>query len=370
MSTTDDKKPQQQPSTESEKETMPSGKENGGSNPLASQWIKIAAVVTLYWFVSISMVFLNKYLLSSPDLKLEAPLFITLSQCIVAVLGFAVLGILGQTLPNIITFPAFEYQPSIALKILPLSIVFVSMITFNNLTLKYLGVAFYNVGRSLTTVFNVSCTFLILRQRISLAVIGCCAIIVSGFLLGIKEEDKSVEQISIFGIVCGVLASLSVALFAILTKRVLPHVDNNIWRLQIYNNINAIGLLVPIMLLLGEVPILAHFQYWTRPYFWFIILTAGMLGIAIGYVTALQIQVTSPLTHNVSGTAKACAQTILACVVFSQSKQLLWWASNAMVLGGSSAYTYVRMLEMKANHQERKTLEIIDNERGDKKIGT
>lgn len=31
------------------------------------------------------------------------------------------------------------------------------MITFNNLTLKYLGVAFYNVGRSLTTVFNVVC---------------------------------------------------------------------------------------------------------------------------------------------------------------------------------------------------------------------
>ena len=40
-------------------------------------------------------------------------------------------------------------------QILPLSIVFVAMITFNNYTLKFLGVAFYNVGRSLTTVFNV-----------------------------------------------------------------------------------------------------------------------------------------------------------------------------------------------------------------------
>ena len=43
----------------------------------------------------------------------------------------------------------------VPLQVLPLSIVFVGMITFNNLTLKYLGVAFYNVGRSLTTVFNV-----------------------------------------------------------------------------------------------------------------------------------------------------------------------------------------------------------------------
>ena len=40
-------------------------------------------------------------------------------------------------------------------QVLPLSVIFVCMITFNNLTLKYLGVAFYNVGRSLTTVFNV-----------------------------------------------------------------------------------------------------------------------------------------------------------------------------------------------------------------------
>lgn len=38
---------------------------------------------------------------------------------------------------------------------MPLSVIFVGMISFNNLSLKYLGVAFYTVGRSLTTVFNV-----------------------------------------------------------------------------------------------------------------------------------------------------------------------------------------------------------------------
>ena len=43
----------------------------------------------------------------------------------------------------------------VVLQMAPLSIIFVGMITFNNLTLKYVGVAFYNVGRSLTTVFNV-----------------------------------------------------------------------------------------------------------------------------------------------------------------------------------------------------------------------
>ena len=44
---------------------------------------------------------------------------------------------------------------SLSTQVLPLSAVFVGMITFNNLCLKHLGVSFYNVGRSLTTVFNV-----------------------------------------------------------------------------------------------------------------------------------------------------------------------------------------------------------------------
>ena len=57
---------------------------------------------------------------------------------------------------------------------------------------------------------------------------------------------------------------------------------------------------------------------------------------------------TSPLTHNISGTAKACAQTVLACVYH---KSLLWWTSNFVVLFGSGAYTEVRRQEMKDQHK-------------------
>lgn len=195
----------------------------------------------------------------------------------------------------------------------------------------------------------------------------CCGVIVTGFLLGLKEEDQSVENLSIFGVVCGVLASMSVALYAIYIKRVLPHVDGNIWRLQLYNNINAVFLLTVVMVILGEIPVLTHFQYWTSLYFWGVVIVTGLFGIAIGYVTSLQIKVTSPLTHNVSGTAKACTQTVLACIVYSQTKPVWWWVSNAMVLVGSSGYTYVRMQEMKTTSQERSTLTVKDEENGETK---
>lgn len=51
------------------------------------------------------------------------------------------------------------------LQVLPLSFVFVMMITFNNLCLKYVDVSFYYIGRSLTTVFNVVSTCNIIHHR-------------------------------------------------------------------------------------------------------------------------------------------------------------------------------------------------------------
>ena len=58
-------------------------------------------------------------------------------------------------------------------------------------------------------------------------------------------------------------------------------------------------------------------------------------------------QVTSPLTHMISGTAKACAQTVIATWWYSLVKSGLWWISNWVVLGSSLSYSYVKAMEMK-----------------------
>ena len=73
----------------------------------------------------------------------------------------------------------------------PLSVVFASMITFNNLCLKYVTVAFYNIGRSLTTVFNVLFTYSILKEKTSPKALLCCACIIGGFFLGIVANYSS-----------------------------------------------------------------------------------------------------------------------------------------------------------------------------------
>ncbi|KAJ8301873.1 hypothetical protein KUTeg_020860 [Tegillarca granosa] len=146
------------------------------------------------------------------------------------------------------------------------------------------------------------------------------------------------------------------------TKKILPLVDNNVWRLTLYNNINATLLFLPLILIFGEVSELRTFEKISDLNFWNYMTLGGIFGLAIGYITGLQIQVTSPLTHNISGTAKACAQTILGCMWFQETKSFLWWTSNAVVLGGSCAYTEVKRREMKQQHKEMTKLEQVETE--------
>ncbi|XP_067849654.1 GDP-fucose transporter 1 isoform X2 [Heptranchias perlo] len=337
--------------------------ELGKSESFITKAIKIACVVILYWFISITMVFLNKYLLDSPDLRLDAPLFVTFFQCVVTVLLCCLLNLLAVLCPNVVVFPSIGFDPKISREVLPLSIVFIGMITFNNLCLKYVGVAFYNIGRSLTTVFNVLLSYVILKQTTSFNAILCCGIIIGGFCLGLNQEDAA-GSLSWTGVMFGVFASSCVSLNAIYTKKVLPAVDGSIWRLTYYNNVNACILFIPLIVLTGELKTLYYFDKLSSSSFWGMMTLGGVFGFAIGYVTGLQIKYTSPLTHNVSGTAKACAQTILAVFYYEEVKTFLWWTSNLLVLFGSFAYTWVKGLEMKKVQDETHNKNREKNEAG------
>jgi len=310
----------------------------------------ILVAVASYWAVSISMVFLNKYLLSSPDLNLDAPFFVTWWQCVIGVFCSYILGFFSGE-GNYFDFPAFELQPRRIIASLPLSVIFTGMIVFNNLCLKFVGVAFYTVTRSLTTVFNVILTWIILRQTTSPKAVLCCGIIVGGFFLGV-DQDVVAPPI---GVIYGVLSSVFVALYSIYIKKVLPEMDNNSWRLMLYNNFNSSLLFLPLILLSPEFGriLAATNGPLTSGYFWFMMSLGGVFGVMIGFVTMLQIKFTTPLTHNVSATAKACAQTVMACLIYSETKSFLWWLSNFLVLFGSAAYTNVKKGEMDREAAER-----------------
>merc|ERR1712037_155559 len=232
-----------------------------------------------------------------------------------------------------------------------LSTVFLAMIAANNLCLKNVGVSFYYVARSLSTVFNIATAYVALGQKTSARAVSCCALVVFGFWLGVDQELLLTADIAFFssskaGIAFGVTSSVLVAANAVFTKRVLPLVEDNLWQLNLVNNFNASLLFLPLIFLTGEADVVLNSKEIYSVWFWFEMVAAGLLGFAIGCVTGLQIQVTSPLMHSISGTAKSAAQTILATRVYGESKSVLWWIANILVLGGSTAYAKAKQIEL------------------------
>ncbi|XP_041973465.1 GDP-fucose transporter 1 isoform X2 [Aricia agestis] len=322
-----------------------------GQSDLCSRYIQIFIVVACYWVVSIVTVFVNKSLLSSDTIALEAPLFITWFQCIVS---FLICFILSKTggIPGLFNFPkGTPWSLDIMSKVIPLSLMFTLMISANNLCLKYVGVPFYYIGRSLTTVFNVIFSWLLLKQATSYRCILCCIFIIFGFYLGVDQESL-LDSFSLKGTIYGVVGSLTLSLYSIFTKKVLPSVNQEIWLLSYYNNAYSIILFIPLMVMNGELSQLWNYTNFHSLYFWFQMLIGGVCGFAIGYVTSLQIKVTSPLTHNISGTAKACAQTVIATQWYNETKNTLWWTSNLIVLGSSALYARFKQIEMEVESRK------------------
>ncbi|GLV32708.1 neuronally altered carbohydrate [Carabus blaptoides fortunei] len=194
---------------------------------LLAKYVQIVLVVSAYWLVSILTVFINKTLLST--INLEAPLFITWYQCLTTVFICSIMKILHQYFPNSIQFPESQpFNTSVIKRVLPLSIMFTCMIATNNLCLKYVSVAFYYIGRSLTTTFNVIFTYMILGEKTSNKCIAFCILIIFGFFMGVDQENLA-GSLSVSGTIFGIFGSLSLSLYSIYTKRILPHVNGEVW---------------------------------------------------------------------------------------------------------------------------------------------
>ena len=215
------------------------------------------------------------------------------------------------------------------------------MITFNNLCLKCVEVSFYNVARSLTIVFNVFFSRVLLGIPTSFKTILCLGVVIIGFLIGSHGE----LNFSVLGTCAGVMSSLFVSLNSIFTKKVLPVVDDNHWKLTFYNNVNASFLFLPLIYIFeGEVIKGSHAQLISGT-FWSAMSVAGFFGFSIGIVTVLQIKATSPLTHNISGTAKAAIQSLMAFYLWGNQPTVLGVLGIFTVLGGSLLYTFIKMSE-------------------------
>lgn len=335
------------------------------NNEVHTSVTKIALVVTFYFVVSISLVFLNKFIMKGYDFPY--PIFVTWYQQVIALVCIWIGSKVGEYNPKLALIPPVEFNLEIAKSICPLTAVFVCMLSFNNLCLRYVEVWFYQVARSLTILFTICFTYFFLGAKTSRKAICACGVVVAGFLLGsigkgggdnktnvekTENEDGAFSIIKVLGIVFGLCSSMFVSLYGIYVKKKLSTVNNNEWRLLNYNTIISIFFLLPIIFIAQESsvlsePLLKDFGFWLS------MTITGIFGFLISIAIFMQVKFTSPLTNNISGTAKACCQTILAIFVWGSKMSFEGVLGTALVLGGSGWYSFIRYQEM----MERKARE-------------
>jgi len=308
--------------------------------------LTITMVVIFYWVISLSIVFLNKYILSVSEFKFPYPLFVTWYQLLVALVLLVFFGELGKRISFFSIVPPFECDFRISKEILSLTLIYIGMLAFNNLCLQYVEVTFYQVARSLSIAFNILFTYTILKKDTSMHAILACAIVLAGFLIGAYGE----VNFSWVGIFYGVGSSCFVALYGIYVKKKLAILDNNEWRLLHYNTFLATVILLPVVWLSGEFSFLKDedvvYFLW-EPSFWTVMTVTAVAGFLINIAIFLQIKVTTPLTNTISGTAKACVQTLLGWMIFRNEVSSMNAFGIFLSLFGSALYSWFRYLEMK-----------------------
>lgn len=330
-----------------DEETAKPNVKSGPKESFASELMVISSVISFYFIISLSMVFLNKMVLSG---NFPYPLFLTWAQLVIALALCWIGGKLGEHVSALSMLPKMEFDVKIAKAVAPLTVVYLAMIVFNNLCLQYVQVSFYQVARSLTVLWTALFERVVLGKSVSKLRMCAVVVVFFGFVIGSKGE----AEFDWFGLFFGVLASIFVALYGIYVKKVLPAVDSNQWRLLIYNTTIAIVFLFPFVVLTGELSLLDPLKTLDLDFStWMGILATGVTGWLINIAIFMQIKYTSPLTNAISGTVKAAVQTLLGVLFFHNVITDMNFLGICAVIGGSWWYGQIGYNEMKAERESQ-----------------
>lgn len=123
--------------------------------------------------------------------------------------------------------------------------------SFSNYTLKYVDASFYQVARGMVLPFTVCTSAVLLHARPSLLILAACGVVTIGFFVGVFLDGT---EVSLVGIVFGVLSSMITALHSVVIKKSLEVVHGSALHLSWYTNLLSAVLLAPILVLVGELP--------------------------------------------------------------------------------------------------------------------
>merc|ERR1712137_1253322 len=183
-----------------------------------------------------------------------------------------------------------------AIRVSPLALVYIAMIMTNNMCLSFVEVSYYQIARSLSILFSVIFSKLLLGKSTSNPVLVSCGIVFVGYVLSTKGE----MNFSLQGAVYGLISSIFVALNGIVVSKTLSSTNNDTWLLMLHNTILSIVLMIPFLVVFELQAMLLNSRIMSPTVILFVGLS-GIFGFLINIAMYLQIKYTSALTNTISG---------------------------------------------------------------------
>ncbi|KAK0061641.1 GDP-fucose transporter [Biomphalaria pfeifferi] len=303
-----------------------------------SSYILIGTVLVAHWTCAMSMVFINKALVSGRSPSADISLFIVWIQNLIGVALIQVMNLVTIIVGGTWERAKWDLSTLLHPDMIMSSVTFTGTLVFNNLMLKYISVAFYQVARSLTLIFVITLSMIILQEKITSRVVVASLFIVMGFYIGVDQEMLS-TGVNPLGIMYAVIASLLAALCGIFFKRVQKKKMLSSVQLT-FNNclISSLGL-TPLIFSTSQLNNFLYSSMSEDLTARMLLFLSGIMSLSMGWLSALQISLTSPLTHNISINAKSLFQTVLAVIWSGESRAWLWWLGNGLVMTGIATYT-------------------------------
>eukprot|EP00922_Rhytidocystis_sp_ex-Travisia-forbesii_P052216 GHVS01077487.1.p1 GENE.GHVS01077487.1~~GHVS01077487.1.p1 ORF type:complete len:492 (-),score=56.47 GHVS01077487.1:591-2066(-) len=326
-------------------------------SPAIASKISMALSICMYSCVSLGIVFLNRKIFAD---SFQFPIFVSWLQQVVGLSAFQFFSFLSSRIsflsPIRPLFPTVSFRWAHMKAVFPLSLAFVGMIGFSNICLQHVQISTYQVARALTLLLNLLLSYAVLNTRVSVKAGCACGLVISGFLVGSMDP----MTLSFIGVCTGVMASLFQAIYMVQIKRSLVHLNNDQNTLLWYNLLLSSVIFFPVIFIAGERNFFTELPLSiSHPSFlsiWSLLISSGLTGILLTMSTYWCVRVTSPVTYNIVGYAKACLQSLAAIVVLGDIVTFRSALGILLTLCGSFWYSRTKMVEMEAETAGRATV--------------
>lgn len=307
--------------------------------------VKIAIYSIVYGILSISMVIINKLIVSSdrknPNITPEN---LVIVQCAVSALCILVIALFTGA-PIKISFNNF-------LLCILINLAFVMVTLSNSYTLKYLSIHMVTLLKCTSLFVTAIGDKFILHQNINLMSWVSLFLIVIGSSCGVATD----LEFNLIGYIWMAISIIAATVYVILTKIFISHLNLHYFTASFWNNaISTVILCIGSIVRNYKNPnILAVFTglKTTKYHSNYFIIFSGVIGLMLNLSTYSLLGETSATSYVVVGVSKKIIQAIISYLFFDKLTSV-WNIISVMIgLSGSCMYATVKFYDQKQSRRK------------------